>query len=517
MKLLSGLLRPSIAPVIALFLFGASSHCLPAQKPAHVVMLSDIHYNPFQDPGKVALLRTAPIARWAKILAAPATPTQKADDAQLRATCGIGDGDTSYVLLNSTIYAMHNLQPTPAFITVSGDVMAEKSECRFHTLFPTATAAEYSAFAAKTIEFVDYSIWLAYRNTAIYMALGNSDSSCQDNREDPGSPFLESARLRSAATTYTWNNRFAILGHAAKYGDYSVNLPGPMRKTRLIVLQDVYQSRQYRTCSGATQPAGGPSPLFAQNDWLHLQLVAARRAHQKVWIMAHLPPGIDTQSLVDKSVDVCSIAKDGTQAPADTFLATEFLANNLDQFSNIIKLSIFGHTQRDELRLFKGAKGSAVPGKLLPSVSPNDGNSPAFTIATVNTSTATVQDYSVIAATGDIPTVLAKPTPWAVEYTYSAVYKLPDLSGASVQKLTANLLDDRSGTSQFAADYRHYFFVSDPFGTPNALAAAHSATMKRAWPTYACSIAEVHSAAFRSCVCPVKATVATADKAPLQP
>jgi sphingomyelin phosphodiesterase acid-like 3 len=472
-------------------------------------MLSDINYDPFHDPGKVAQLRSAPAAKWAKILKSPDTPTQQADFERLQAACSVKGADTPYALLNSTLQAMHKLQPSPAFITVSGNIMASQSACRFKHLFPSATPADYSDFASKTVQFVAYSFWAAYRNIPIYMALGSSDSGCQDGREDPNSDFLQSASLRFAATTYTFGNRYAILTNAGKYGDYSVLLPSPMHKTRLIVMQNVFQSKTYRTCNGEAQPAGGS---YTQNDWLHLQLAHAKANHEHVWIMAHLPPGVDTQSILAKAVDICTLPGEGRRPAPDMFLSTDFMANNLDQYSDIIKLTLFGRTQRDELRLIKPARGSAIPGKLLPALSPLAGNSPAFTLATINPRTGTMLDYTVIAATGDIPTVLKGQSPWAAEYTYSAIYHLPDVSGASLEKLSASLLDDHAGSSQASIDYQHYFFVSDPFGTPNPLADAQIASMKQSWPVYACSITESHAEGFRSCVCPAASAVTTAQQ-----
>jgi sphingomyelin phosphodiesterase acid-like 3 len=479
-------------------------------------MLSDIHFDPFHDPGKAAQLRSLPVSRWAKVLAAPATPTQAADFDKLQTACDAKGVDTPYVLLDSTIYAMHKVQPRPAFITVSGNIMANQFDCRFHTLFPTATASEYSTFASRTIEFVAYSLWSTYQNTPIYMALGNTDSSCEANREDPGSYFLQSTSRHFAATTYTFNNRIAILNNFGKYGNYSTLLPYPMHKTRLIVLQDVYQSKKYLPCKASAGQAGQSSTFYAQTDWLHLQLAMAKKNHEKVWIMAHIPPGIDAQALASKSVSMCSTKPDTTEFAPDTYLSNEFFANNLDQYSNNIALMIFGHTHMDEVRVFKTAKGAPVPGKIVPAISPVDGNNPAFIVATINPRTAMMIDYTVYVAGGDMPSILNKETAWTDEYTFSAIYHLPDLSGRSLEKLASSLHDDSTGDAQAIADYQHYYYVNDPFGTPNPLSDANLASMKRSWPTYACTITQDHAVGFNACVCPAKPDVAV-EKAPIQP
>jgi sphingomyelin phosphodiesterase acid-like 3 len=502
------LLRPYIAPTAVLFFLGASNLPLTAQQKSapHVIMLSDIHFDPFHDPGKAAKLRSLPISRWGKVLAGPATPGQAADFDRLQTTCNARGVDTPYVLLDSTIYAMHKVQPKPAFITVSGNIMANQFDCRYHTLFPAATPAETSAFAAKTIEFVAYSLWYTYQDTPIYMALGNTDSSCQDNREDPGSYFLQATSRHFAATTYTFNNRFAILNNFAKYGNYSTLLPYPMHKTRLIVMQDVYQSKKYLPCkASASQTA---ESFYEQTDWLHLQLAMAKKNHEKVWIMAHIPPGMDAQTMASKPVNMCSIAADKPEPAPDTFLSTEFFANNLDEYSTNIALMIFGHTHMDEVRVFKTAKGEPVPGKIVPALSPVDGNNPAFIVATVDPRNAMMTDYTVYVAGGDRPSILSKQTAWTDEYTFSAIYHLPNLSGASLEKLASSLHDPTTGNAQAISDYQRYYYVNDPFGTANPLADAALDAMKRSWPTYACTMTQDHAVGFNACVCPAKSDVA---------
>src|ERR1700749_4026495 len=87
-----------------------------------VVMLSDLHFDPFHDPAKFERLRVAPVEQWQKILAAPDSPTIVADSAKLTAKCRSRGLDTSWTLLESSLGAAHAHAPHALFVTVSGDL-----------------------------------------------------------------------------------------------------------------------------------------------------------------------------------------------------------------------------------------------------------------------------------------------------------------------------------------------------------------------------------------------------------
>ena len=459
-----------------------------------VIMLSDIHLDPFHDPAKVAQLRSTPATGWAAILDAPPSPTQAADFAQLQTTCGAKGIDTPIALLNSSLAAATREQPTPLFVTVSGDLMAHQFDCRFHTLAPTATAADYSAFAAKTVAFIALQLHQTFPRSPIYFALGNNDSGCKDYREDPNSAFLQADALAFSDDALNPANRAAFLREFPQYGDYNIALPAPVTHTRLIVLQDIFQSARYTNCSGNTaDPATNSGQL--QIDWLRAQLTAARAAHEHVWVMAHIPPGVDAYSTIKKSGASC-----GTAAP-ELFIPSGAFASTLAQFADVIKLALFGHTHMDEMRAYPSAGSNTpaaiVPGKLVPSITPVNGNNPAFTIAQIETAepaTATLKDYTVYSASNQT----GISTEWSEEYNYAKTYGMPDFSGPSAAKLSSIFLADKSGSTDPSLAYQRFYFVGDPGVTANAKAAA----MKLVWHAYACSITNTSDTDYHACVCP---------------
>jgi sphingomyelin phosphodiesterase acid-like 3 len=468
-----------------------------------VLLLSDIHLDPFHDPAKVAQLRAAPVEGWAAILDGPPSATQAADFERLQSGCGARGVDTAEELFASALKAAHAQQAQPLFVTVSGDLMAHAFDCRFRTVAPSATAADYSAFAAKTVAYVALQLRLTFPHTPVFLALGNNDSGCKDYREDPSSAFLKADGESFAADMTTPANHAAIAGEFSEFGDYNVALPLP--KTRLIVLQDIFESSKYTTCDG--KPAVDSSA--AQIAWLRKQLAAARAANQRVWVMAHIPPGIDAYSTIRKT--------SGSYCPAgaaETF-TSEGLASVLSKYAGTIKLALFGHTHMDEFRVFQtdetGKDGDlvmgskyAVPGKLVPSISPVNGNTPAFTIATVDPATAVLQDYTVFYI-ANFHEPNPAPAVWAEEYRFSTTYHLPDVSGESVAKLTASLIADKSGTTDATRAYQRFYYAGEPGGLSGAMglsATLKAAVMQRVWPVYACTLANFGAESFRACACP---------------
>ncbi|MGC9199992.1 MAG: metallophosphoesterase [Acidobacteriaceae bacterium] len=477
-------------------------------------MLSDIHLDPFHDPSRFAQLRSTPADGWAAILSAPASPQQTADFARLQAACNARGTDTPPELLASSLRAEKARQPEPLFVTVSGDLLAHQFDCRFHALAPGATAAELSAFAARTIAFVALQLQAAFPHSPIYFALGNNDSGCHDYREDPDSAFLQSAAGSFAPATLSSANRSAILQTYPQMGDANLTLPAPMQSSRLILLQDLFQSSHYAGCHGAS--AADTAAADRQIAWLRIQLNAARAAHQQVWIMAHIPPGIDVYRTFTSARNVCA-----GQDPAE-FLRSADLARTIEAYPDVIRLALFGHTHMDEFRVFPGysethassPSSAVVPGKLVPSISPVDGNHPAFTVAQVDPKTATVQDYTVYVAAN----LTGHQTVWTQEYTYSSAYHLPNLSGRSLAQLTNSFLVDPAGQSPASRSFQRYFYPGALTGSsagisrPGKLSKAEKIRLLEsiAWPLYACAMANPEAANFRACACRVKPAHAAA-------
>jgi sphingomyelin phosphodiesterase acid-like 3 len=195
---------------------------------------------------------------------------------------------------------------------------------------------------------------------------------------------------------------------------------------------------------------------------------------------------VNPYSTIAKFKDVCG--KDGPEM----FLTSEKMADLLVEYADVMRLGIFAHTHMDEMRLLQpegarpgGSLERRVALKLVPSISPVDGNDPSFTVARINPATALMQDYAVIAApdrTGG--------GAWTREYDYAQAYHQAEYSPAALIPLISTLEDDRRGRSEASEQYMNDYFVGKKIPE-----------LKPFWPQYACSLANYTARGYSGCVC----------------
>ena len=446
------------------------------------LLVSDIHFDPFHDPAKVQQLVHAPVNQWSSILSGPPSANQQQAFTELQQSCHARGVDTSYNLLRSSLQAMWSRQPGAKFMTVSGDLIAHSFSCRYTTLFPGSTQIEYQAFVLKTLSLVMGELRASFPGMPVYVALGNNDTACGDYRFDTGSDFLVRTGKIIAEGLPTSQQQQTIK-EFAEGGYYSLAMRAPMRNTRLIVVNDLFLSPKYSTCAGRPDSAATNEEL----KWMQEQLADARRLGQRVWVMGHIPPGVDPYSTVAKFKDVC-----GNEAPV-MFLSSDKLADLMIEYGDVIRLGIFAHSHMDEMRLLE-PRGSAprtpfeqgVAIKLVPSISPVDGNNPAFTVARVNQASAVLQDFEVTAASNQ--TGIA--TTWSAEYDYAQAYHQTEFSPSIVKKLIEEFENDRGAKTVDSQEYIRNYYVGD-----------RSSELKPFWPLYVCALANHTAKAFAACAC----------------
>lgn len=467
--------------VLLSLLLGSRALAAPAAhaQSVRVLLVSDIHFEPFWDPDKAGKLAAAPVDDWAAIFSSPDSPDRQQRFTALQQQCHVRGEDTSYTLLRSSLAAMRSHAARPIFIAISGDLVAHNFTCKFGAAFPDASAAAYREFVEKTIQFVLLELRSTFPRTPVFPALGNNDTACGDYAIDAGSPFLRALAPSMTADVHGPLRKAALNSFAAQ-GDYSAALPAPFSKKRLLVLDNLFESANYHTCAGKPNLQIGRE----QVAWLQGQLEAARRKHESVWVVGHIPPGIDPYSTARKVHNLCS-----GQSPVE-FLSSNALGDTLADFSDVVKLAVFAHTHMDELRLLRSAPaGSGAPAlavKLVPSISPVDGNHPSFVVAQVVPASAALKDYQVIAASNNT----GIGTHWAVEYDFGQEYNEAWFTAASVANLIEGFSTDRSASTRASQSYINNYFVG-----------AHIPELKLFWPQYVCALTDTGAAVYRSCVC----------------
>ena len=465
---------------VALACLGATGSLLAqgraAEQTVGAVMVSDIHFEPFFDPAKAVQLAAAPVSAWKGILAGPVSADREARFAELGKSCPVRGQDSSYPLFDSSLRAMRKDGAGAKFVTVSGDLIAHSFQCKFGVVFPHAAAGEYRTFVEKAIDFVIDQLDEAVPGVPVFVALGNNDSDCGDYQLDAHSEFLASVG-EEVAKSFPEGERKGIAESYAAGGYFSARLPAG--NARMLVLDDQFMGAKYTTCGGKPDAAAAE----AQLDWLEKQLAEARQTKEKVWVMAHIPPGVDVHATALKMDVTC-----GAKGPK-MFLASEKIADVLTENSDVVALAVFAHTHMDEWRILKpenGASGGDVAVKGVASISPINGNLPSITVARVSASSAGLVDYKVMVASN----ATGVDTTWREEYDWGKTYHAAEFSAANVSKLVAGFAADGEAQTEPSQAYIRDF-----------IAGKDSALLALVWPMYACGQGSDSAQAFKACAC----------------
>lgn len=461
------------------------------QTPAsvNVTLLADPHFDPFRDPSKVKRLDTAPVSEWKSILTEPDSPDAPEAYKKLQADCGEKGLDANHDLLQSAFAAAAGTGETgtadsaaqPRFVLVAGDLLVHQFDCRYRKLVSNSGEG-LAHFAQKTINYLALQLHERLPNTPVYIALGNNDSGCGDYRLDPDSAFLHNTgeALAQGWVGATDSERRQALADYQRLGSYALPLPSPIQHARILVFDDIFLSARYQTCDGSPSTSKATSAnTTAALAWLGQQLASAQAHHEQVWLLTHIPTGVNTYTTYLRGVDVCHGA-----AP-DMFLSSNALSSLLAQYASTIRLVVAGHTHVDEIHL-TGTEQLAgrVAMKTVPSISPVSNNPPSFLTATVDPETATLLDYRLHTASAST----GKAIRWSVAYDFHKTYGEPAFTPATV----ADLLH-RFAVQQDAAAIANY--------------QSHMATglrrlaLQAIWPQYVCSLQHADAAAFTTCAC----------------
>ncbi|MGA7255689.1 MAG: hypothetical protein WCF17_04850 [Terracidiphilus sp.] len=484
--------RFPFALVCIAVLLACGAHARAQQRPPEVqaLLVSDVHFEPFWDPGKAAKLAASPVSGWRSILESPLSPDRQQQFSDLEKSCHVRGDDTSFPLFESALQAMRTRGGAARFVTVSGDLIAHDLDCKYKSLFPEATPQDRRAFVEKTIAFVAGELDRVASPAPVYVALGNNDSDCGDYRSDQDGLFLADIGpllLRGVSK----REGAEVMESFKKGGYYSVILPAPLEPTRLVVLNDVLLSPWHQNCAGKPDPAAGDAEL----DWLARQLARARAAGENVWVMGHIPPGVDAYATLARPGPRCN------GKPPAMFLATDKLAQELTRAGDEIRLAIFAHAHTDEFKLLQAELANAAPGaakpsgpqaigsavaiKMVPSISPINGNNPAFIVAQVDPSTARLDDYRVYAAKNP-----AGAGAWPELYDFDRAFNQKSFSPGAVESVLAEFSADPGAKSAASRDYVKDFLT----GRPDML-------LLLVWPQYVCTLSQATASAYSACAC----------------
>jgi len=257
--------------------------------------------------------------------------------------------DTDAALWESAVHAMQRVDPNPPVVVVTGDLLAHVISRRDTT--PTAVA-------------IAQRLGRAFPHAQFVLALGNEDSACGDYALAPDAQFL---RAVAAAWGPLVNRRGAAPGFMHTFvhdGFYTVRLP--VAGLHAIVVDDVYWSPRYHAACG--QAGNVVNDSFTELE------SALHALPGPVWVLFHIPPGIDAFStaLISKRTVLVPFMRPDLRDRLTADLAGKHIA-----------LAVAAHTHKFAYRIVDASGPNPVPMLLVPALSPIFGNEPAFLTADV--------------------------------------------------------------------------------------------------------------------------------------
>ena len=486
---------------------GSSAPATPPATPSTytVVAISDIHFNPLANPALFTSLNAQPASQWKSIF--------DNDQATNPAPPAPFGADTNYPELVLALAALkQNLGSSPV-VLFSGDMLGHDLTQCFYELDtastlpaqlnpascpvnPTTTPAETTAmqsFLDKTMAFVSTEIRANVGNVPVIFVPGNIDT-YSIYGTGPDAQFLSdnastyyTQLLNSSVDQASFQSTFTTLG------SYSA----PILNSKVLVV--ALDSNPL-----AQSPYLPPLDPYAELTWLDSQLAAAQAAGQKVWLIMHVPPGVNTTGTAQnaaKSVAPNPETDDEAVMMWQAQYQAEFMLI-LAKYPGLIAMGITGHTHMDEFRVLP--TGDVFFG--IPGISPVFGNNPAFKIFTIAQASQMPMDYQTIDYN-----LAASPAPAQFNslYTFSTAYGATANTTleSSFQQLYPQLtLTAPDTAAPDTATFLNYYDTGNatsfpyPIGPGTYIQIPWNMANTANWPFFSCGISQMDEPDYVDCV-----------------
>ena len=459
-------------------MLAGTAHSLPNRPSQQFLIASDLHFNPFSDPTLVADLAAAPVRRWEGIL----------NRSQSAAYSPYGQ-DTNWWLLRSAFDAMRKTDPNPALVMITGDLLAHGFPQAYAKAMHDTKSEHYRAFVSKTVAFVTSELRQRYNKSQILLTPGNNDDECGDYDIEGGGPFLsDSARpARSLARAH---------GHFTadwkSLGSFTVR-PRSMSGLRIISVNTVFFSNKYQAANFADSCAPVDSKAAARTfAWLESTLSRAAQNHEKVWLMFHIPPGIDGYSTMIsyRSLSQAAVANDlCSQAIVPMWKPywTDLFEHLVAEYQTTITAMFAGHDHTDDFRVLHAGETSEQFVLINPPISPIYGQNPAFRVVTFATGGQLVDQTTYYltnlqAAQSNVPGI------WTREYSFLEEWQSPRLDATSLNTIYDQIRSDPKASTQWL--------------TLLNVSSTHDHVPVNGVRTLECAIAALDPATYKACYCP---------------
>ncbi|MCP4382781.1 MAG: hypothetical protein GY798_15405 [Hyphomicrobiales bacterium] len=464
--------RYPIPSILALALAAALTAPVTAlAENGQFLAISDVHLNPLTGAVPLTDLLSTDAGDWPGLFARHPEPV---------VTYG---ADANVPLFQSAIADAAARVPSPDFVLYTGDFIVHELATKVTAADADAPADAVSTMAAKITRTVGQALKAAFPSAPIFPALGNTDSACGDYQVEPEGAYLTATwpmveelvgadRLQSDAAA-TW-----------RAGGYYAARHPTVENALIVVFNNVLWSTKYENRCGT---ADG-DPGTAMMGWLKKTLYEARLTGKTVWLVHHVPAGVNAYSTAHAR------PSDGGTCAADTMpfwkqTYIEGFASLMDTDAGTVTAAFSGHIHRDSFRLSAGSEGAPIGfASIVPAISPIFGNNPGYQVFDYDRKTGTLSDKTTfgLANLAAAAKQGANPT-WREEGRFSTAYGLGPYDRSSLTVLSAALSAPERGGKR--TTYAHLYGVG------------HGNDPATEWPVYGCSPGHVPIADFNACRC----------------
>ena len=196
-------------------------------------------------------------------------------------------------------------------------------------------------------------------------------------------------------------------------------------------------------------------------------LDTASRSQEKVWLVMHIPVGIN---------DYNTVKDEGAgSGPVEFWLpgySRQFI-QLVDKFKDTIQIVFSGHTHMDDFRVIEAQRTGLVVNKLVPSMSPIYRNNPGFQVYGYDRGSGAVRNYrayylSNLSTAGKATEF--EQVKWELEYDFREAYRQPALDISAIVSIARSL---KTNTS-IQGVYTRFYSVSGPPGFDSLTLSAYS-------------------------------------------
>ena len=383
--------------------------------------------------------------------------------------------DTNWWLLKSSLEQFPRTIRHPAFVMVTGDLLAHEFPATFQSATHDNDPQQYRSFVLKTVEFLALELQRKFPGTKIFITPGNNDNDCGDYSIEGNGDFLNNT-AQVARQLADADNEFASSWKTLG----SFNVPHPtIANARIISLNSIFLSQKYQALSSAEGCKPVTSTAAADlMAWLDHELAAAAQAHQKVWLVFHIPPGIDGYATAMKRKQLMAGGASDTASTCSQSIvpmwATQWTAQFdalLAKYHDTVEASFAAHTHSDDFRLIgQGCELPHLPTAdkcgpptrqefvlMNPAISPVYSQNPGFRVVSYRRD-GTLVDQSTYYLT-DLPSATStKRGEWKREYQFARQWKTNVLDTESLRRV----YDEVVANEQVRADWLKLYAVSGP-------------------------------------------------------